>query len=81
MTISNDIAVFPSQVWSAAVMLGATDAVPSPPIRNQTYYATTHRDITQALRVSFQGSYGRTNYAVLQDDEACIFHTQFMWKF
>lgn len=57
------------------------DAGPTLPIRNQTYYVTTIWDVTKAFRVGFQASYLKTNYAILRDNEAFLFQTQFMWKF
>jgi hypothetical protein len=57
------------------------DAGPTLPIRNQTCYVTTIWDVTKAFRIGFQVSHVRTAYAVLPDNQACIFHTQFMWKF
>jgi hypothetical protein len=57
------------------------DAGPTLPVRNQTYYVTTIWDVTKSFRVGFQVSYLKTNYAVLKDSEAFIFHTQFQWKF
>jgi hypothetical protein len=57
------------------------DAGATLPTRNETYYATTLWDVTEAFRVGFQVSYLKTNYAVLKDNDGLVFHTQFRWKF
>jgi hypothetical protein len=57
------------------------DAGPTLPICNQTYYVTTIWDVTKAFRVGFQVSYLKTNYSVLKDNEAFIFHTQLRFSF